>query len=126
MPKQPLNADLHGNAPDKSPVVLLLIDVLTDLDFPGADQLLQHAFPMAQRLVRRWRSDFRAQVEHCLERDTLGRPLVELLLPEDDDHFVLKPKHSGFFSTTLDVLLRYLGAETLILSGIAANICVLF
>ena len=39
---------------------------------------------------------------------------------------MLKPKHSGFFSTTLDVLLDYLGARTLILTGIAGNICVLF
>ena len=55
-----------------------------------------------------------------------GRPLVELLRPEEDDYFVLKPKHSGFFSTTLDILLEYLGVKTLILTGIAANICVLF
>jgi nicotinamidase-related amidase len=39
---------------------------------------------------------------------------------------VLKPKHSGFYATTLDVLLEYLKVDTLILTGIAANICVLF
>jgi nicotinamidase-related amidase len=39
---------------------------------------------------------------------------------------VLKPKHSGFFSTTLETLLTYLNARTLILAGIAGNICVLF
>ena len=39
---------------------------------------------------------------------------------------MLKPKHSGFFSTTLDVLLSYLGARTLVLTGVAGNICVLF
>lgn len=39
---------------------------------------------------------------------------------------MLKPKHSGFFSTTLDVLLDYLSAETLVLTGVAGNICVLF
>ena len=39
---------------------------------------------------------------------------------------MLKPKHSGFFSTTLDILLEYLGAKTLILTGLAGNICVLF
>jgi len=38
----------------------------------------------------------------------------------------LKHKHSGFFSTTLDTLLTYLNAQTLILAGIAGNICVLF
>jgi nicotinamidase-related amidase len=142
----PQNADLHGNAPDKCSVALLLIDVINDLDFPEAPQLLEHALPMARRLAAlkerakaagipaiyandnfgRWRSDFRAQVEHCLRSDSNGRPLAQLLHPEDDDYFVLKPKHSGFFSTTLDILLRYLGVRTVILTGIAGNICVLF
>jgi Amidases related to nicotinamidase len=48
------------------------------------------------------------------------------LRPDEDDYFVLKPKHSGFFSTTLETLLRYLGAKKLILTGIAGNFCVLF
>jgi nicotinamidase-related amidase len=51
---------------------------------------------------------------------------VRLLRPTDDDYFVLKPKHSGFFSTTLDTLLRYLGTKTLIITGMATDICVLF
>ena len=46
--------------------------------------------------------------------------------PDEDDYFVLKPKHSGFFSTTLDILLDHLQVDTVILTGIAANICVLF
>jgi nicotinamidase-related amidase len=48
------------------------------------------------------------------------------LRPEENDYFVLKPKHSGFFSTTLETLLRYLETQTLILTGIAGNFCVLF
>lgn len=51
---------------------------------------------------------------------------MELLRPEADDYFVLKPKHSGFFSTTLDILLQHLGVRTVVLTGMAANICVLF
>jgi nicotinamidase-related amidase len=39
---------------------------------------------------------------------------------------VLKPKHSGFFSSALDLLLRYLEVKLVILTGVAANICVLF
>jgi nicotinamidase-related amidase len=140
------NADLHGNAPDKSPVALLLIDVINDLEFAEAEQLLEFALPMARKIAAlkrqvkaagipaiyvndnfgRWRSDFTAQVDHCLHDDVRGRPLVELLRPEKDDYFVLKPKHSGFFSTTLDTLLEYLGARVVILTGVAGNICVLF
>ena len=140
------NADLHGNAPDSSPVALLLIDVINDLDFPEGQQLLEHALPMARNIAAlkaqakragipvvyindnfgRWRSDFSVQVEHCLREGALGKPIVDLLHPEEDDYFVLKPKHSGFFSTSLDILLDYLHVETVILTGIAANICVLF
>ncbi len=140
------NDDLHGSAPDKANAALLLIDVVNSLDFPEADQLLVHALPMARNIAAlikrtkargipviyvndnfgRWRSDFRAEVDHCLHDGGNGRPIVELLRPEADDYFVLKPKHSGFFSTTLDTLLEYLQVHTLILAGMAANICVLF
>jgi nicotinamidase-related amidase len=72
----------------------------------------------------RWQSDFRRLVEHC--RKGKAREIVDLLRPDDDDYFVLKPKHSGFFSSALETLLRYLGARTLILAGIAGNYCVLF
>jgi nicotinamidase-related amidase len=140
------NANLHGSAPDKSPVALLLIDVINDFDFPEAQQLLEHATPMAERLAAlkrraagagvpviyvndnfgRWRSDFRAQVEHCLRAENPGRDIVAQLRPDEHDYFVLKPKHSGFYSTTLDVLLEYLGVETLVLTGVAGNICVLY
>src|SRR5690606_31934273 len=55
-----------------------------------------------------------------------GKAITRLLTPKDDDYFVLKPKHSGFFSTSLDILLQYLQAKTLIITGMAGNICVLF
>jgi len=73
----------------------------------------------------RWKSDFRRTVDYCT-RHGRGRDIVKLLRPEENDYFVLKPKHSGFFSTTLETLLRYLETETLILTGIAGNFCVLF
>ena len=74
----------------------------------------------------RWQSDLGKLVAHCLDKNVRGRPMVERLKPEEDDYFVLKPKHSGFFSTTLDVLLSYLQANTIIITGLAGNICVLF
>jgi len=140
------NQDLHGSAPDKSDTALLIIDMINDLDFPEGKQLLAHALPAARQIAGlkqqakaagvpviyvndnfgRWRSDFRAQVEHCLHDGVTGQPIAELLRPDEDDYFVLKPKHSGFFSTTLDVLLEYLEVKTVVLVGIAANICVLF
>ena len=140
------NHDLHGNAPDHSPTVLLLIDVINDLEFEGGEALLRQALPMAERLAAlkrrlhaagvpaiyvndnfgRWRSDFQALLSHCLRDGVRGKPLAEQLAPGPDDYFVLKPKHSGFFSTTLDILLEYLRAHTLILTGLTAENCVLF
>jgi nicotinamidase-related amidase len=110
------NRDLHGSAPDESDIALLLIDVINDLDFPEADQLLRYARPMARKLLRlkqrarksgipviyvndnfgRWRSDFRRQVAHCLRENSRGHEIVSLLQPDENDYFVLKPKHSGF------------------------------
>jgi nicotinamidase-related amidase len=140
------NPDLHGSAPDKSGMALLLIDVINDLEFPEAEQMLDAAMKMARQIARlkkrahrarvpaiyvndnfgKWKSDFRATIEHCAEKNVRGREIVKMLKPAEQDYFVLKPKHSGFFSTSLEMLLRYLGSETLILTGIAGNFCVLF
>ena len=69
---------------------------------------------------------FQKIVAHCLKDEVRGKPFAQLLVPEDDDYFVLKPKHSGFYSHSLDLLLEHLGADKLILTGIAGNNCVLF
>jgi nicotinamidase-related amidase len=138
--------DLHGNAPDDCPVALLLIDWINDFEFDGAADWFDRAVMAAQRvhsLKRRarqagvpviyandnfgkWRSDFRTLLDHCLHEPVRGRPIAEALRPDPEDYFVLKPKHSGFHSTTLDLLLAHLGTQTLILTGVAGNFCVLF
>ncbi|QDT54314.1 Isochorismatase [Caulifigura coniformis] len=130
----------------RCPVALLLIDVINSLDFPNAEALLKHAMPMAERIQAlkaqakrhgvpviyvndnfgRWRSDFRSLIDDCLRPETLGRPIAERLRPDEDDYFVLKPMHSGFYLTPLEILLARLEAKTLILTGMATNICVFF
>ena len=140
------NIDLHGNAPDSSPVALLVLDVVNDLEFEGGAAMLPRAIRMARRIAAlkarasaarvpvvyvndnfgRWRSDFRRIVAHCLDDDVRGRQVVEQLVPDEADYFVLKPKHSGFFNTTLDLLLEYLQVETLVIAGMATDACVLF
>lgn len=138
--------DLHGSAPDTSPVALLLIDFINDLEFPEGPAFLKPTLAAARKVAAlkkrakavgipviyindnfgRWRSDFRDVAERSLEKGVRGRRVSKLLQPESDDYFVLKPKHSAFFATTLDTLLRYLGARCLILTGIAADVCVFF
>lgn len=140
------NEDLHGMVPDKADIALILLDVINAMDFEGAERLLPPALEAAPRIAAlkarakaagipavyvndnfgRWRSDFRSLIAHCMNPELPGYELVRMLLPDEDDYFILKPKHSGFFSTTLDVLLGYLGVKTLIITGFAGDICVLF
>jgi nicotinamidase-related amidase len=130
----------------RAPTVLLLVDVINDMVFPGSEALVRQALPMARRLAAlkarardaripaiyindnfgKWRSDFRHLVDHCTHDDVPGREVARMLRPTEDDYFVLKPKHSAFFDTTLDTLLEFLDTDTVILTGIAGNICVLF
>ena len=136
--------DLYGFVPDNSDAALILIDVINDFEFEGGEALLDLALPVGKNIARlkktakqggvpaiyvndnfgRWQSDFRKIVAHS--REARGKAFVELLLPDEDDYFVLKPKHSGFYSTSLDLLLKHLTATKLILTGIAGNNCVLF
>jgi nicotinamidase-related amidase len=129
-----------------SGTALLLIDVINDLAFDGSEALVAPSEAMALRLSSlkrrataagipaiyindnfgQWRSDFRKTVAHCTARSSPGRRVSQRLRPTSRDYFVLKPKHSGFFDTTLDTLLEALRIRRVILTGIAGNICVLF
>ena len=129
-----------------SGTALLLIDVINDLAFDGSEALVDQAERMAIRLSTlkrrataagipaiyindnfgQWRSDFRKTVAHCTSRSSPGRRVSTRLRPTARDYFVLKPKHSGFYDTTLDTLLETLRIRRVILTGIAGNICVLF
>lgn len=138
--------DLYGSAPDKSRFALLLIDTINDFTFPSGKELLPHALEIVPPIVAlkkrcarlkipvvyvndnfgRWRSDFKAVLTHCLSAKSPGKTISRRLKPTKDDYFVLKPKHSGFFESTLHTLLQHLGAKDLILTGLTADICVLF
>lgn len=140
------SSNLHDGTSNRSSVAVLLIDVINDLAFPGHETLLPHAELMAENLSQlctrarelhipviyvndnfgRWRSDLHHQVDRCLNEQVPGRPIVQKLIPKSNDYFILKPKHSGFYCTSLDLLLGALGVETLILTGLVTNICVLF
>lgn len=140
------NEDLHGNVPDQCAVALILIDVINDMEFDEGDALFRNALPAARALSElkrrakeagvpaiyvndnfgKWRSDFRQQLGHVLEDGVRGEPIAKLLRPDDDDYFVLKAKHSGFYDTQLDLLIDYLHVRTVILAGFATDMCVLF
>ncbi|MBX9571211.1 MAG: cysteine hydrolase [Candidatus Obscuribacterales bacterium] len=131
---------------DKSETALILIDVINDLDFEGNEELVKKVPTLTESLARlkaaakaihlpviyvndnfhKWRSDFEETLKHCLNNSVPGRMMAEKLSPDSDDYFVLKPMHSGFYCTPLEILLSELGVKTLILAGVAGNICVLF
>jgi nicotinamidase-related amidase len=139
------NQDLHGNAPDSCPVVLLLVDVLNDVDFPGNSQLLKSIAALGKNISAlkrqcrdagipviyvndnrgKWRSDFSAVLSHGLRPDSPGYPMVSQLIPEASDYIVLKPKHSAFYATPIDTLFSYLKVKTVILAGLITNACIL-
>jgi nicotinamidase-related amidase len=146
MPSPAKNSDLHGNVPDQCSVVLILIDVINDMEFENGEALFEYALPAAKKMARlrrrakeagvpviyvndnfgKWRSDFRQQLGHVLEDGVRGAPIAKLLRPDQEDYFVLKAKHSGFYHTQLDLLIDYLQVRTVILAGFATDMCVLF
>ena len=123
---------------------LLIIDMMNKMDFDGGENLLKNSIHMVDHLrafkkrvkeagipviyvndhFGQWQDNTDNIIAECLKN--VGKPVVEKILPEDDDYFIIKPKHSGFFGTQLDILLHQLGIDNLILTGIAGDICVLF
>ena len=119
--------------------------MISEWQFPDADKLLPHALATASHVASlsarcrragvpvvygndnygRWRSDLRQVVESSLAGGGPGSRITALLAPHDDDHFVLKPKHSAFFGTPLDLLLQHLGVRRLLLAGVASDQCVM-
>ncbi len=135
----------HKIVRHRSPVVLLLVDVVNHFEFPDGEAILKNALQIAPQLARlkkrtrdsnipvvyvndnfgQWRSDAGKLLAHCLRTDCAGKPFVEAIQPDEQDYCVLKPMHSAFFQTPLDLLLRHLGASSIILAGIATNSCIL-
>jgi nicotinamidase-related amidase len=141
--------DRQGDPTREAPAsadVLLIIDMINTFDFPDADKLFPAILQAAERIARlkqraaaaripviylndnfgKWRHDFGALVAQCIAGPCRGRPIAQLLRPNDQDYFVLKPKHSGFYATPLELLLRSLHVQRLIMTGVAGDNCVLF
>ena len=61
---------------------------------------------------------------NALVRGTWGAAPVDGLEPQDGDHVVEKMRMNGFYETRLDILLRGLGVETLIITGAWTNMSI--
>lgn len=129
----------------QSSQALVLIDVVNHFEFPDGKRILQNALQIAPALTRlkerarqanipviyvndnfgQWRSDAGKLLAYCLRAECAGRPFVTAIRPDENDYCVLKPMHSAFYQTPLDLLLRHLGADSLVVAGLTTNSCVL-
>ncbi len=147
--KKPTSKRSRATAPfrdaPRGASALLIIDMITDMDFGGSTEMRKQAAEAADAILKlrqaadeaqlpviyvndnfgEWHSERFRLVERALESDS-GRAIVAKLAPRDGDFFIIKPQFSGFYATNLPVLLPKLGVDSLILTGLAADICVLF
>jgi nicotinamidase-related amidase len=142
-----LREDRHPRTLRPSAAALLLVDVINPMDFAGAKALLPAAERAAHSIARlkrrlsatgipaiyvndnfdRWHVGFHELVAQFHTANVPGVPIIRLLEPDpSSDYYVLKPRHSGFFRTGLEVLLERLESRILIITGFATDICVLF
>lgn len=141
-----MSPQFHGLEPDRSVAALIILDMISDFDFPDGDEVARAAAKIAPHIARlkeraaaagiaciyvndnpgRWRSDSHALITHCLSAGSKGAAIVRQLKPKDRDYFILKPRHSAFYATPLELLLEHLGTRRLILTGVSSHQCVLF
>ena len=144
MPHRIRHTGLHAQRLPESQRILLLVDFINPLDFPGAEKLAAPALKAAraaaalkQRLKAEgvvvlyandnfghWQSDFRKLVTDCLGRTGESAEIARLLQPQDDDLTVLKPRHSAFYASPLELLLAEMNTHEIVLCGLAADMCV--
>ncbi|HEV7610212.1 MAG TPA: isochorismatase family cysteine hydrolase [Steroidobacteraceae bacterium] len=122
----------------------MALDLISDFAFPDGPRV-RRALQMRAAAIRgllsrarsnevpviyandnlgRWRSDSQALIARCTDSKRAGAELVRSLLPAPTDSIVLKPRHSAFFGTPLEVLLDHEQIDTLIILGVSAESCV--
>ena len=124
--------------------VLLLVDFINPLDFPGAEKLASPAVAAArataglkEQLTSEgvttiyandnygvWQSDFHSLVSTCLGMDGPPGEIARLIYPQAGDLTILKPRHSAFYASPLELLLAEMRARELVICGLATDMCV--
>ena len=125
---------------------LLIVDMISDFEFRDGEKLCAHALAAAENIrslkkrakeycvpviyvndnYGHWEEDFRSFADRISSGSDRGRQISELLAPEENDLYILKPQRSGFYETPLSVLLQSLDASNLIICGVTTDMCVLF
>jgi len=123
---------------------LLVIDMINDFQFNHGKILSQKAEMLTHPILelksyfykknwpviyindhyKVWKADLETIIHVCTNERS--QEIIHKLTPTSKDYFLIKPKHSAFYGTALDSLLQELKVDTLVITGIAGNICVLF
>ncbi|MEJ8767209.1 MULTISPECIES: isochorismatase family cysteine hydrolase [unclassified Oceanobacillus] len=123
---------------------VVFVDIINDFNFSGGDKLLRNTKMILPNLIKLktfakendlpviyvndhyglWQADFNKIIRQCTNHNS--KEIIEALKPDNDDYFLIKPQHSAFFQTPLHSLLTDLNRYSLILAGIAGDICILF
>src|SRR5690349_16890518 len=129
-----------------APSALLIVDMISEYRFPGANGTLRAARKAVTGITRikqraraagapviyvndtagKWESDQQAFLQRCLEPSAPGHDVVTAISPEAHDYFMFKPRHSAFFGTPLPNPLQQLKIERLIIVDVTSHQCVLF
>ncbi|MGE5838381.1 MAG: cysteine hydrolase family protein [Deltaproteobacteria bacterium] len=131
---------------NKAATSILVVDMLNDFLKPGGKMVLEGSgvlIPPMRRLLAQARKagvpviyvndchrpglredrEFKKRAEHCIE-GTWGAEVIDELRPKKKDLVVLKHRFSGFYDTDLDLTLKDLRIDTVIVIGVVTNICV--
>lgn len=143
--EQPKRAVAPYRDTPRGHTALLILDMITEMDFAGASPMRRGVAAAAATILKlrdaadrlglpviyvndnfgEWHSERYRLVERALGSKD-AQEFVAKLAPRDGDYFIIKPQFSGFYSTNLPVLLPKLGVDRLVLTGISADICILF
>ncbi|MDX6680414.1 MAG: hypothetical protein QOG94_453 [Solirubrobacteraceae bacterium] len=123
---------------------LIVVDVLNPYDHEDADELVESmaaVVPSIAELVRRARDEdtpviyvndnyghWNSSSDQLLHAALEGRhpELVEPLRPPQDASFVIKARHSIFYETPLEYLLRQIDIDRVMLCGQVTEQCILY
>ena len=131
---------------NKESTAILVVDMLNDFLKPGGKMVLdigKAIIEPSSRLLERARNnrisivyvndshrpglrqdrEFRKRAEHCIE-GTWGSEVIRELKPREGDFVVKKRRFSGFYETDLDLTLKDLEIDTVVIIGVVTNICV--
>ncbi|GAB3505283.1 cysteine hydrolase [Pseudoxanthomonas daejeonensis] len=124
---------------------LLILDMVNLFDFEGGGRLARDALSIVPALsalrarfdaagapvvyvndnFTHWQGEFSDLIGRCIAAGGVPATIVGRLRPAPHHYYILKPKHSAFLATALPVLLAKLGVRRLVVTGLAADSCVL-